>query len=161
MCVTAQSASVKHVVVHLRVMRQYHINLCKPFLQCISYISAQFWNPLFPGHFYKGDLYLNPARINNHIHSKVWDEIIHPFPNLNGWTVENLGMDKFISSHTYNWCNYLSMLRLKLSHVSSYITCSWQIHVIFTHIPPCNFTGIEVTVSRASASEWIDAQRYR
>ena len=27
----------------------------------------------------------NPS---NYIHCKVWDEIIYPFPNLNGYTVE-------------------------------------------------------------------------
>ena len=30
----------------------------------------------------------NPASISLHILSKVWDEIIHPFPNVNGCTFE-------------------------------------------------------------------------
>ena len=30
----------------------------------------------------------NPTWISNYIHYNVWDEIIYPFPNLNGSTVE-------------------------------------------------------------------------
>ena len=37
--------------------------------------------------------------------SKMWDEITYPFLNFNGATL-------------YNGCNYLSMLGLKLNHVS-------------------------------------------
>ena len=33
-------------------------------------------------------LALNSACISNHTHYKVWDEIIDPFPNFNGETVE-------------------------------------------------------------------------
>ena len=29
-----------------------------------------------------------PAWVNNHISSKVWDEIAYPFPNFNGSIVE-------------------------------------------------------------------------
>ena len=40
--------------------------------------------------------------------SKVWDEIINPFPNFNGcWS---LGMDKWFYPTFYNGCNCLSML---------------------------------------------------
>ena len=47
--------------------------------------------------------------------SKVWDEIIHPFPNFNGCTVE---FWEWISNFTlYNGCNYLPKLGLKLSHI--------------------------------------------
>ena len=31
---------------------------------------------------------LNPSMESNHIPSKVWDQIIYPFPNFNGATVE-------------------------------------------------------------------------
>ena len=30
----------------------------------------------------------NPARINNHMTSKVWDEIIYHFPNVNSAAIE-------------------------------------------------------------------------
>ena len=33
----------------------------------------------------------NSAWINNYIHYKVWDEIIYPFLNFNGTTVEVIG----------------------------------------------------------------------
>ena len=32
--------------------------------------------------------------INDHMPTKVWDEIDYPFPNFNGCTVEVLGIDK-------------------------------------------------------------------
>ena len=38
--------------------------------------------------FYKHGLTLIPAWISNHMPSKVWEEIIYPFPNFNGCTVE-------------------------------------------------------------------------
>ena len=47
--------------------------------------------------------------------SKVWDEMPYPFPNFNGCTV---GMDKLFRPTLYNGCNYLSMLGLKLHHIS-------------------------------------------
>ena len=31
-----------------------------------------------------------PTWIGNNIHDKVWDEIMYPFPNFNGTTVEVL-----------------------------------------------------------------------
>ena len=37
------------------------------------------------------DACLTPTWVNNHIPSKVWDEITYPFPNLNGCTVEVWG----------------------------------------------------------------------
>ena len=47
----------------------------------------------------------------------VWDEIIHPFPNVSGCTVEVCELSSnFIP--LYNGCNYLYMLGLKLNHVS-------------------------------------------
>ena len=38
--------------------------------------------------FYYHDLTLISAWINNHMASKVWDEIAYPFLNFNGATVE-------------------------------------------------------------------------
>ena len=42
--------------------------------------------------FYFHELTLIPAWISNHMPSKMWDEIIHPFPNSNGCTVEVNGL---------------------------------------------------------------------
>ena len=51
------------------------------------------------------------------MHSKAWDEIIYPFPNFNGATDE---VWEFLFHPTlYNGGNHLSMLRLKLIHVSN------------------------------------------
>ena len=47
--------------------------------------------------------------------SNMWDEITYPLPNLNG---VSLGLDKLFHPTSYNGYNYLSMLRLKLIHVS-------------------------------------------
>ena len=33
-------------------------------------------------------IYLIPAWINNHMPNKLWDGIIYPFPNFNGYTVK-------------------------------------------------------------------------
>ena len=57
------------------------------------------------------------AWISNHIHYKMWDEMTYPFPKFNGATVE---VWEWISNftHTLVACDYLSMLRLKLNHVS-------------------------------------------
>ena len=52
------------------------------------------------------------------MYNKVWDKIIYPFPNCNGATVEVLEWDRWFHPTLYNGCNYLSMLGLKLNHVS-------------------------------------------
>ena len=52
--------------------------------------------------------------ISNYIHCKVWDEIIYPFPNFNG----------FHPTLYWIW-NYLSMLWSKLNHVSKRGPCVW------------------------------------
>ena len=59
-----------------------------------------------------------PAWIRNHMPDKVWDEITYPFSIYNGVTVELLRVDKLFHPTHYNVCNDLSMLRLKLNHVS-------------------------------------------
>ena len=47
--------------------------------------------------------------ISNHMPSKVWDEIIYLFPNLDSCTVE-----------VWEWMsNYISMMGSKLNHVST------------------------------------------
>ena len=60
---------------------------------------------------------LIPASISNHTHYNVWDDITYPFLNFNGATVE---VYEWISNFiTLHWaCDYLSMLGLKLMHIS-------------------------------------------
>ena len=48
-----------------------------------------------------------PSKENNHMPSEVWDEITFPFPNF-----------KWFHSTFLNGYNYLSILELKLIHVS-------------------------------------------
>ena len=55
-----------------------HAYICKS-----AYEELQTWVP-----FYKHLLTIIPAWISNHMPSKVWDEIIYPFPNFNGATIE-------------------------------------------------------------------------
>ena len=56
--------------------------------------------------------------------SKMWHEIIYPFPNFNSATVEvsewidNFIMDYLFHPALYNGCNYLFMLGEKLIHVN-------------------------------------------
>ena len=47
---------------------------------------------------------------------KVWNEVI--FPTLKRFYRYGLGIDKLFHSTHYNGCNYLSVLRLNLIHVS-------------------------------------------
>ena len=42
----------------------------------------------FCGPFYKHGLTLIPSWISNYMPREVWDEIIYPFLNFNGCTVE-------------------------------------------------------------------------
>ena len=48
------------------------------------------------------------ARINDHAPNKAWDEIIHPFPNFNGCTVE---VWEWIHPTLNNGYNYLYILK--------------------------------------------------
>ena len=68
--------------------------------------------------FYWQGLTSTPVWINNHIPSKMWDEISYPFPKFQWLHHQNLGMDKKFHPILYNGCNYISMLGLKLIHVS-------------------------------------------
>ena len=52
----------------------------------------------FQDPFYKHRLTFIPSWINNHIPSKVWDEITYAFPNFNGCTVEVCVNGQVISS---------------------------------------------------------------
>ena len=54
--------------------------------------------------------------ISNHTPNKVWDKIIHPFPNFNGCTVK---VWEWISNVIPQFIkDYLSLLGFKLIHVS-------------------------------------------
>ena len=75
-------------------------------------------------HFYYYGLTVFLAWIIKHMLSKVWYDITCPFPNFTGCAVEVLGMEKKCHPTLYNGCNNLSMLGLKLKHVSKWdYTC--------------------------------------
>ena len=67
------------------------------------------------GPFYLHGLTLISAWISNYIHYKLWDEITYPLLNFNG---TSLGMNKWFHPTFYWACDYLSMLGLKLNHIS-------------------------------------------
>ena len=68
------------------------------------------------GPFYWHVLNFCSTRIGNHMSSKIWGEITYPFPNCNGCTLEIWEWISNLISH-YDWCNFLSMLELKLNHI--------------------------------------------
>ena len=55
--------------------------------------------------------------IREYIPSNMWNKITYPFINFSGCTF-SLGMDKWFHPTLYWACDYLSMLGLKLHHVS-------------------------------------------
>ena len=59
----------------------------------------------------------NPSMDKDHTPAKVLDKITYPFPNFNGanWS---LGMDKYFHATLDNGYNNVSLLKLKLIHVS-------------------------------------------
>ena len=66
--------------------------------------------------------------------SKMWDEITYPFLNFNVCTVE---VYEWMSNFTlHNGCNYLSMLGLKLIHVSKWVTGHQdvRIHEVYVYM---------------------------
>ena len=107
------------------------------------------------------------ACISNNIHYKLWDEITYPFLNFNGATVEVLEWINNIIPHITTGCNYLSMLGLKLNHVSK--SGHWWLieimalvplaDVITLHVfPLCNVTRISVV--RVMADTVLLGKRY-
>ena len=74
------------------------------------------------GPFYYHGLTLIQTWISNYSHYNVWDEIAYPFPNFNGITVE---VWEWINNFTHIlWaCDYLSILGLKLIHISRRDPC--------------------------------------
>ena len=80
--------------------------------------TVQPWGP-----FYYHGLTLIPVWITNYTHYNMCDESISPFLNFNGSKLQrfnrwSLGMDKWFHPTLYWACDYLSMLGLKLNHVS-------------------------------------------
>ena len=67
---------------------------------------------------YPGPLLLTWINCNPIIHYKMWDEITYPFPNFNGCTVEVWEWISNIIPHFTGECDYLSMLGIKLIHVT-------------------------------------------
>ena len=61
---------------------------------------------------------LIPAWVHNYIHYKMWDEITNPFPDFNGANVEVWEWDKLFHTTLHCTRDYLSMLGLRLIHVS-------------------------------------------
>ena len=92
-----------------RICKSSHQVLC---LVEILFVLVWYFVPCGP--FYQHGLTLITAWIGNHMPSKVWDEITYAFLNFNVRT----RMDKWFHPIHYNGCNYLSMLGLKLNHVS-------------------------------------------
>ena len=66
----------------------------------------------------------NTIWINNYIHYKVWDEIIYPFPNFIGGTVEVCGwISNFIPHFTVCVITYLCWVLIKC--------CTWGFYIGF------------------------------
>ena len=70
------------------------------------------------------------AWISNYIHYKVWDEIIYPFLNFNGATIDVWELiSNFIPHFTGYICDYLPMLGLMLFRVGKEAqesrVCKW------------------------------------
>ena len=74
--------------------------------------------------FYKHGLTLTLTWISNCIHYKMWDEIKLSIPKLQQLHWWSFGIDKYVCTILHNGCNYLSMLGLKLIHVSKRVTRS-------------------------------------
>ena len=97
--------------------------LCMFTISNVAYFAAEFSMVIEPfgtetnGRFKHG-LTLIPAWIRNHTPSKVWDEITYPFLNFNGTTVEVYEWISNFVLHIRMGAITLSMLGLKLNHVS-------------------------------------------
>ena len=66
-------------------------------------------------YYYKEPLI--PTWISTCIHYKVWDYIIHSFPNCNGATVEVCEWISNFIAHFTGWVNIELRLKLKLVHI--------------------------------------------
>ena len=80
------------------------------------------------GPFYKHWLTLIPAWTSNHKPSKVWDEIIHPFLNFNGCTVE---VEEWISNYIPHFIiDMISMHVGKMGHREAAIYISAAMYIV-------------------------------
>ena len=61
---------------------------------------------------------------------KVWDEITYPFPKFNGSLLKFGNEYLFIYNTFYNGFNYVSMLGLKLNHVSKRVSGLYVFHFV-------------------------------
>ena len=62
-----------------------------------------------------------------------WNYLSIPKLNFNGCNRWSLGMDKCFHPTVYNGCDYLSMLGLKLNHVSKRAPCSMASNYLSQH----------------------------
>ena len=92
------------------------------------------WNVSFPYMIYEQWPFsltwfnLTQTWISNYVHYTAWGAITNPSLIFNGATVEVLRwISNFISTFLYQACHYLSMLGLKLNHVSERGHCSYII----------------------------------
>ena len=71
--------------------------------------------------FCKQRLALIPAWISDHIFNKVWFEITYPLSNFKRLHHCSLEMDKEFNPTLYNYCHYLSIVRLthwgRMTHI--------------------------------------------
>ena len=107
------SASSPVVKIHDGIL---HVQILVWRLQYCGGNKSMPWRTMFSSvllePFYQHWLTLIPARISNHISIKVGGDSIHPLHCCSS------GMDKQFTSTLYNRCNYLSMIRFTLNHVS-------------------------------------------
>ena len=99
------------------------VKVCGKYLSGISFQRKYISQRKTSVPFYKHRLILIPAWISNHKSGNVLDEITYPLPNFNGCIVEiREGINNFIPD--FIMCDYLSMLGLKLIHVSKSVPIS-------------------------------------
>ena len=92
-----------------------------------------------PWPFYWHILTLIPAGITKHTHRIMWAEITSPFQKFDGCMFE---VWKWVSNSISLGCYYLSMLRLRLIHVSKMdpwwrflMSSIWSIILAFMSVP--------------------------
>ena len=104
--------------------------LCDDIRHAFWYRNAVCFVLYSRGPFYSHGLTLIPAWISMNISNKVWDEIV---PQIQWLHCLSLGMDKWFYPTLHNGCNYLSMLGLKLIHVSKH-TPEHYVSTVFIYV---------------------------
>ena len=127
----------------IRVLEDTIISICiYIYIRCIKIISL--WVSQDP--FCQDGLTLIPSWISNHMASKVWGEIIHTFPSINGCTVV---VWELICNFMHG-CKRLSMMELKLINVSERIWCvsiSEMLYMCPTYFAFSNFNWCTCSTS--------------